>query len=101
MGVRRARAFADDEGDEDELDFDRPTRGAGKALADALRSSNPFAPSREDKAAMDAAAIPVPTHRSVPGRAGSVAAPGQFTVYCRRVRRLPRRGWTDGDGGGS
>src|SRR6185436_16452649 len=66
MGVRRARAFADDdEGDEDALDFDRPTKGAGRALADALRSSNPFAPAREEKAAapMDPLAIPMPSRR--------------------------------------
>jgi tRNA A-37 threonylcarbamoyl transferase component Bud32 len=75
MGVRRARAFADDEGDEDELDFDRPTRGAGKALADALRSSNPFAPTREERTervSLDPVAIPVPAHRSVPGRPGDL-----------------------------
>jgi serine/threonine protein kinase len=73
VGVRRARAFDDeDEGDDDDLDFDRPTTGAGKALADALRSSNPFAPAAareelEPRAAVgDAGAIPVPRHRSVP-----------------------------------
>jgi serine/threonine protein kinase len=55
MGVRRARAFADDdEGDDDALDFDKPSAGAGKALADALRSSNPFAPTgREEKVPLD------------------------------------------------
>ena len=69
MGVRRARAFADDdEGDEDQLDFDRPTRGAGKALADALRS-NPFAPGKEERAAApEAPGIPVPARRSLLGR---------------------------------
>jgi len=66
MGVRRARAFADDdEGDDDSLDFDKPTPGAGKALADALRSSNPFAPSaREEKAPLN----PMAAHRPVPLR---------------------------------
>jgi serine/threonine protein kinase len=59
MGVRRARAFADDdEGDDDALDFDKPTPGAGKALADALRSSNPFAPGRDERVGLDAAAVP-------------------------------------------
>jgi serine/threonine protein kinase len=69
MGVRRARAFEDDEADEDALDFDRPTRGAGKALADALRSSNPFAPVREEKSEplpIDPLALPGPTRRSMP-----------------------------------
>jgi serine/threonine-protein kinase len=66
MGVRRARAFADDdEGDDDALDFDKPTPGAGKALADALRFSNPFAPSsREEKAPLN----PMAAHRPVPLR---------------------------------
>jgi serine/threonine protein kinase len=75
MGVRRARAFENDEADADELDFDRPTRGAGKALADALRSSNPFAPVREEKSApssLDPLGIPVLTRRSVPGRPGEL-----------------------------
>ena len=46
MGVRRAEAFAEEQvAVEDELDFDRPiTRGAGRALADALRSSGPYVP---------------------------------------------------------
>jgi len=69
MGVRRARAFEDDEADEDALDFDRPTRGAGKALADALRSSNPFAPLREEKSEprpVAPLALPVPPRRLVP-----------------------------------
>jgi serine/threonine protein kinase len=68
MGVRRARAFSDDdEGDDDALDFDKPTPGAGKALADALRSSNPFAPSgREEKAPLD----PLAPHRPMALRPG-------------------------------
>jgi hypothetical protein len=42
MGVRRARAFEDDDQDTGaDLDFDRPA-GAGKAFADALRSGGPF-----------------------------------------------------------
>src|SRR5688572_7734813 len=69
MGVRRARAFADDdEGDDDALDFDKPTPGAGKALADALRSSNPFAPSgsREEKGPLaPLASGPAPVRRSL------------------------------------
>jgi serine/threonine protein kinase len=76
MGVRRARAFADDDdGDDDALDFDKPTPGAGKALADALRSSNPFAPSgsREEKAALDPLASgPAPLRRSPSPRPGDL-----------------------------
>jgi hypothetical protein len=69
MGVRRARAFADDdEGGEDDLDFDKPTPGAGKALADALRASNPFAPTaaKEERAVLEPTSLPVPQHRSMP-----------------------------------
>jgi serine/threonine protein kinase len=70
MGVRRARAFAeDDDGDDDDLDFDRPTPGAGKALADALRSSNPYAPGKLQKVAEpapSAATVPMLQRRSVP-----------------------------------
>jgi serine/threonine protein kinase len=72
MGVRRARAFADDDdGNDDDLDFDRPTGGAGKALADALRSSNPYVPpGRGERSSLEPESIPVPTRRSMP-----VAAP--------------------------
>jgi serine/threonine protein kinase len=78
MGVRRARAFADDdEGNDDDLDFDKPTPGAGKALADALRSSNPYAPAaveKKERSSLEplvipvpaAATVPVPQYRSVP-----------------------------------
>jgi serine/threonine protein kinase len=44
MGVRRARAFEDDEDDHNQLDLDRPAPGAGKALADALRAAGPLLP---------------------------------------------------------
>jgi serine/threonine-protein kinase len=72
MGVRRARAFEDDEADEDALDFDRPTRGAGKALADALRSSNPFAPAREDTSG----SVPIDPRRSMAVRPVEPTEPG-------------------------
>jgi serine/threonine protein kinase len=46
VGMRRARDYLDGDGEAaaDELDFDRPAPGAGKAFADALRSSGPFVP---------------------------------------------------------
>jgi tRNA A-37 threonylcarbamoyl transferase component Bud32 len=46
MGIRRARDYLDDDGvaAADELDFDRPAKGAGKAFADALRSAGPYVP---------------------------------------------------------
>lgn len=46
LGIRRARAFVDDEGaGEEDLDFDRPVPGgAGAALAEALRSRGPLIP---------------------------------------------------------
>lgn len=86
MGVRRARAFDEDEGDEDALDFDRPTQGAGKALADALKARNPFAPTPTPRPQTDAlgdlrsslieSAVPVPRHRSVPDRPPPAAGEG-------------------------
>jgi tRNA A-37 threonylcarbamoyl transferase component Bud32 len=67
MGVRRARAFEDDE-DGNQLDLDRPAPGAGKALADALRASGPYVPGAANgergvgaaPAGPPSAAVPIP-----------------------------------------
>jgi tRNA A-37 threonylcarbamoyl transferase component Bud32 len=50
VGVRRARAFEDDD-DDNLLDLDRPAPGAGKALADALRAAGPYIPAAAPAAA--------------------------------------------------
>jgi serine/threonine-protein kinase len=74
MGVRRARAFEDDEDDQNQLDLDRPAAGAGKAFADALRASGPYIP----VAANDERGTPRPASVSIPVPLvqRSVSAPG-------------------------
>jgi serine/threonine-protein kinase len=67
MGVRRARAFEDDEDDHNQLDLDRPAPGAGKAFADALRAAGPYVPeSAERGVATVAPAIPLVQRSVVP-----------------------------------
>jgi hypothetical protein len=78
MGMRRARDYLDDDGvaAADELDFDRPKPGAGKAFADALRSSGPYVP-----------APPAPVALAAPvSLAAPAAAP---VVVARAVQRTP------------
>ncbi len=70
VGLRRAQAFIDDEVDDPEaLDFDRPSSGAGKALADALRASGPIVPlahtAEGPAAAPEVAAEPAPSEPPV------------------------------------
>jgi serine/threonine-protein kinase len=74
-GLRRAKAFLDDEGaliddESDELDFDRPRKeAAGVALARALRASSPLAVRAEEPSAPAPAAPSVPIS-SAPARLG-------------------------------
>jgi hypothetical protein len=74
MGVRRARAFEDDVGDQNQLDLDRPAPGAGKAFADALRAAGPYVPeSAERGVATVAPAIPLVQRSVVPSAEHSAA----------------------------
>jgi serine/threonine-protein kinase len=93
VGVRRARAFVDDEAvDEDELDFDRPAPksgpkpGAGKALADALRSTGPYM--AVPPAAAAAPAPPQPAAKPVSTPAASAPRSAAAAAAPRRVSPL-------------
>jgi serine/threonine-protein kinase len=88
MGVRRARAFDDEDQGDDDLDFDRPNQGAGKALADALRSSNPYAPptpGKDERSQLEPVPVPVPTRRSLPAPM-SLALPADESPVTQRRR---------------
>jgi tRNA A-37 threonylcarbamoyl transferase component Bud32 len=83
MGVRRAIDFSDEqEAVEDELDFDRPFKGAGKALADALRSSGPYV-----AAGRVADAMSVSPADAGPRFAGSIS--GSITTPSGEVLPVP------------
>jgi len=62
VGIRRAQAFLEDEREDDPnaLDFDRPVTGAGRALADALRTSGPLVPAPASGPTVAAASAAAP-----------------------------------------